>query len=112
MLSPNSDLMRQSNCVGVRFLFAEMDAGLTFLAISTSTALPGNREQCLKNACAVYGVVLRLLPRVDPAPDEKLELHRRMAELRNGLIDAGCCPDAEVRQTADGGLGGLPPFSR
>lgn len=89
MYVPNSELMRKSNSVGVRFLLAEVNAGLTLLASAATTAMPGNRQRCLSNAREVYGVMLRLLPRVQPDPDEKLELGGKMAELRDGLIDAG-----------------------
>jgi hypothetical protein len=88
-----SDLMRQTNQVGVRFLIAELDAGLTFVAVAGSATLPGGRDRNLRSAGEVYRVVLRLLPRVQPAPDDKLELRSKMAELRQGLISAGYSPD-------------------
>lgn len=93
MYRPNSDLIRQTNRVGVRFLLAEVNVGLTFLTYAGHATLPGSRDRCLRNAREMYSIVRRLLPRVQPEYGEELELHRRMEELRTGLIEAGCCPD-------------------
>lgn len=95
MLILKSDLMQQSNQVGVRFLLAEVDAGLTFLNVAASSAMPGSRERNLKTARELYKTVLRLRFNVQPAPEEKQELQNKLAELRTGLIEAGCSPDGE-----------------
>lgn len=86
----SSDVLLQSNRAGVRFLLTDIDAGLTFLSVAHTTCLPGNRERSLGHAAEVYATVQRLLPRVTPLPGESEELKRKLAQLRRGLLDAGC----------------------
>lgn len=93
MCSRNPDLMQQTNQVGVRFLLAEVDAGLTFLTIAATTAMPVNRDRYVKSAHEAYSLVQRLLPRAQPAGGDEQELVTKMAELRTRLIDAGCALD-------------------
>lgn len=93
MITQTTDLLRQSNRVGVRFLIAEVETGLTLLSVAANSVLPERRDRTLRNAREVYSIVRRLLPRVAPIPAEKLELDDKLAVLRGGLIAAGHSPD-------------------
>lgn len=92
MYDAHAELLRQSNQAGVQFLLTDTQAGLTFLKVAQTTAEPENRERSLKKARLAYDTVLRLLPRVMPDPEEKLQLEQKLAELKSGLAAAGNFP--------------------
>lgn len=90
MHNSNSDLLRQSNRADVRFLLAEIETGLNFLAIADTTPPNDGRERYLKTAREAYCIVQRLLTRVNFGPGEKLLFDSKLAELRIRLLAAGC----------------------
>jgi hypothetical protein len=85
----SSQLIERTNRIGVQFLFADLDLGLTFLGIALSTGSPAFRSRSLDRAGEVYRTVTRLLPRVVPTPAERVDLQNKLSELRNRLQAAG-----------------------
>jgi len=85
----SSRLIEQTNRIGVEFLLADLNTGMTFLQIAFVTSSPANRARNLGRACEVYRTVMRLLPRLVLAPDAQLEIDRKLEDLKNSLEEAG-----------------------
>lgn len=94
MVIPKSELLQKSNRIGVQFLLAEVETGLTFLKVAATTSREEGRARNLQNAGEVYRTVQRLLPRVTPQPEEKRQIESKMVEIREGLLQAGCPVEA------------------
>ena len=84
-----SSLIEQSNRIGIEFLLADLNTGLTFLQIAHVTTSAAGRVRNFEKALEVYRTVERLLPRVVPAADEQLKIQTMLGELRSRLLDAG-----------------------
>jgi hypothetical protein len=84
----------QANRVGIDFLVADLNVGLTFLQIAGVTRIPSTRERDLEKALLVYRTVLSLLPRVNLSADDLDEINNKLAELRTKLEEAGFPPAA------------------
>lgn len=87
--SKSLQLIENSNRIGVDFLRADLDTGLTFLKIACTTTYPDGRARNFAKALLAYRTVLRFLPRVTPSPDEQLEIRAKLEELRLRLEGAG-----------------------
>lgn len=92
--TPTPDLLQQSNRIGVQFLLAELETGLTFLAVAGTTSIGENRARNIESAHQAFRTVHRLLPRVLPSPEEKLQINGKMDRLKQGLLKAGCALEA------------------
>lgn len=84
-----SSLIAQSNRIGVEFLLADLNTGLTFIQVAQATSLPAGLTRNLEKALVVYRTVVRLLPRVLPEPDEQLKIQTMLGDLRCRLEEAG-----------------------
>jgi hypothetical protein len=86
--------IEQANRIGIDFLVADLDVGLTFLQIADVTRSPATRTRDLDKALQVYRTVKSLLPRLFLSADDGKVINRKLAELRLKLKQAGCIPDA------------------
>lgn len=93
MFSANSDLLRQSNQVGIQFLLTEIRTGLTLLHMARTAATEESRDQNFIHSRKAYASALRLQSRVTLNREDKLELEARMTELRDALTAAGYWPE-------------------
>lgn len=84
-----SNLIEQSNRIGVEFLLADLNTGLTFLQVAQVTSFPAGRARNFDKALEVYRTVTRLLPRVVPLPEEQMKIQSMLEDLKNQLEDAG-----------------------
>ena len=82
-------LIDQTNRIGIDFLLADLNTGLTFLQVAHVTGSPSNRSRSFDRAYEVYRTVTRLMPRVVLTPDAQLEIGQKLADLRNELEKAG-----------------------
>jgi len=95
MEKPMRQIMAESNRIGVQFLLADLEVGITFLDVAKVTRVDATRRRNLRSARAAYETVLRLLPRVMPSEEEQKQLNERLAELKSRLSAAGSETDAE-----------------
>lgn len=86
----NPEIIHESHRAGVQFLLAELQTGMVFLDVAETTAKLENRQRNIQNARTAYDAVVRLLPRVDPLPGEKLEIELKLDRLKKRLIENGC----------------------
>lgn len=85
----SSRLIQQTNQIGIDFLLTDLNTGLTFLQVADVTSSPESRTRNLDNAYEVYRTVTRLLPRVVISPGERLQIQKKLEDLRNPLERAG-----------------------
>jgi hypothetical protein len=86
----NPDIMHESHRAGVQFLMAELQTGMVFLNVAETTSKQESRQRNVENARTAYDAVVRLLPRVDPLPSERLDIEVKLDRLKKRLIDNGC----------------------
>lgn len=85
----SSELIAQTNRIGVDFLFTELKAGLTFLQLALATTPSDERSRQFDKAFKVYCTVIRLLPKVILTSQEASEIQVKLGDLRRQLEDAG-----------------------
>ena len=90
MAASNLDLLRQSHRTGMQFLFTSLRVAFTYLEIAESCKEDEVRGRNVQNAFVAYAMVLRLMPRIIPLAHERLELGRRLTELRKRLASFEC----------------------
>jgi hypothetical protein len=81
--------LEQANRIGIEFLLADLNVGLTFLETAQVTSLAATRTRDLDKALQVYRTVMRHLPRVVLPPDDEAEIASKLEELRSRLEEAG-----------------------
>jgi hypothetical protein len=91
-------VLQQSNEVGIDFLRTELDTGHTFLDIAQVTGVVSNRLRTLESACRAYETVNRMIGRLDLSPEEDVELHGKLAELKRRLDSESRSEVARARQ--------------
>ncbi|HEY1578677.1 MAG TPA: hypothetical protein VGF82_16535 [Terracidiphilus sp.] len=85
----SSDLIANSNQIGVDFLRTDLDAGLTFVSVAKTTTCLETRARNFSKALKAYETVLRFLPRVTPSVGEQTEIMSKLEDLRADLERAG-----------------------
>ena len=89
----SSNLIHQSNRIGIEFLLADLATGLTFTEVAAVTSSVEGRARNWDKAREVYRTVMRLLQRVSPSPEEQSQLQSRLEELKRRLEKAGYSPE-------------------
>ena len=82
-------ILRDSNRIGVQFLFTDLDVALTFLNIASTS---GNLEIMQRNwrkAREAHDAVLHLLQRLTPTEEELQSINEKLAALRSRLQAGG-----------------------
>jgi hypothetical protein len=87
--------VEQSHRIGVRFLLADIDVALTFLAGADVTRSEDSRKRNRQSALRAYETVTRLLPRLSPSGEEQIALNNKLQELKNRLVALGCLDTPE-----------------
>ena len=82
-------IREESNRIGTEFLLADLDTGLTFVQVACVTGSQASRTRNLGKAFEVYRTVLHLIGRVESSPPERLEIERKLEDLRCRLEKAG-----------------------
>jgi hypothetical protein len=86
--------IEQANRIGIDFLVADLNVGLTFLQIADVTRSPATRTRDLDKALQVYRTVKSLLPRLFLSAEDRLIINGKLGELRTKLEQAGFSLDA------------------
>lgn len=86
----STDIIHESHRAGVQFLMTELQTGMVFLEVAETTKKVENRQRNVQNARTAYDCVVRLLPRVDPLPSERLDIELGLDRLKKRLIKNGC----------------------
>jgi hypothetical protein len=81
--------IEQANRIGIDFLVADLNVGLTFLQIADVTRSPATRARDLDKALQVYRTVKSLLPRLFLSAEDGKLINTKLAELRFKLKQAG-----------------------
>jgi hypothetical protein len=88
-MKPFSKLVEQSNQAGVGFLLVEVDAGLTFLQVASTTSDKQSASRNRDNAHLAYKTILRYVDRVRFEAADQANFKEKFLELQNGLVQAG-----------------------
>jgi hypothetical protein len=87
-MQPFAKTIEQSNQAGVAFLLIEIDAGLTFLDVASTTSSSAVALRNRDNAYEAYVTILRYLDRVRLDDQDKAAFDERFGILRSRLADA------------------------
>jgi hypothetical protein len=74
---------------GAAFLLTDLDVGMTFLDLATTSTNPQTRQRNRENAQKAYDAVLHFLPRVIFTEAETKAVHEKLELLRNRLEAIG-----------------------
>jgi hypothetical protein len=85
----STQLIERTNRIGIQFLFTDLDVAMTLLRSAFSIEPAEPRKRNLERAHEAYRTVVRLLPRVVPSAEERMELERKLNDLRSRLKEAG-----------------------
>lgn len=85
----SSDLLERTNRVGVQFLFADVEMGLTFMSVGMSSNSMSTRSRNIDRANEADTTVVRLLPRIILTPDERLKMDKKFRDPRSRLEGQG-----------------------
>ena len=89
-----TQIVAESNRIGVQFLLADLAVGNTFLDVAEVTRIGATRRRNFRSAREAYETVLRLLPRVTPSDEEQSLLDAKIAELKDRLLSAEAVEEA------------------
>jgi hypothetical protein len=82
-------ILRDSNRIGVQFLFTDLDVALSFLAIAASSGDPAVQQRNWRNARKAHDAVLHLLSRLTPTNEEVQFIKEKLSALRLRLQAVG-----------------------
>ena len=82
-------ILRDSNRIGVQFLFTDLDVALSFLAIAANCGDPAIKLRNWRNARKAHDAVRHLLPRLTPTTEELQLINERLSALRLRLQAVG-----------------------
>jgi hypothetical protein len=82
-------VLRDSNRIGVQFLFTDLDVGLTFLAVAATSGSLETTSRNWKNARKAHDAVLHLLQGLTPTEEELQSINEKLAALRLRLQAVG-----------------------
>jgi hypothetical protein len=78
-------LIRRSQQLSVDFLEVELDTGLTFATVSRTSADPRHKEQARARAMESYYTLLKGLPEIDTAIEEKQRIEEKPKQFEQVL---------------------------
>ena len=82
-------ILRDSNRIGVQFLFTDLDVALSFLAIAANCGDPAIKLRNWRNARKAHDAVRHLLLRLTPTTEELQLINERLSALRLRLQAVG-----------------------
>lgn len=82
-------LHEESNKIGIEFVFTELDAARTFLAVADTTTSAETRDRNRKNACEAYKIALKMQKKVVMEPHQNSVFHEKITELKKRLEGLG-----------------------
>jgi hypothetical protein len=82
-------ILRDSNRIGVQFLFTDLEVALSFLAIAATSADLATKQRNWRNARKAHDAVRHLLLRLTPTNEELQLINERLSTLRLRLKPVG-----------------------
>ena len=82
-------ILRDSNRIGIQFLFTDLDVALSFLTIAATSGNLAIKQRNWRNARKAHDAVLHLLPRLTPTNEELQFINERLSALRLRLQALG-----------------------
>ena len=82
-------ILRDSNRIGVQFLFTDLEVALSFLAIAATSGDLAIKQRNWRNARKAHDAVRHLLPRLTPTNEELQLINERLSALRLRLQAVG-----------------------
>ncbi len=82
-------ILRDSNRIGVQFLFTDLEVALSFLAIAATSGDLAIKQRNWRNARKAHDAVLHLLSRLTPTNEELQLINERLSALRLRLQAVG-----------------------
>jgi hypothetical protein len=82
-------ILRDSNRIGIQFLFTDLEVALSFLAIAATSGDLAIKQRNWRNARKAHDAVLHLLSRLTPTNEELQLINERLSALRLRLQAVG-----------------------
>jgi hypothetical protein len=82
-------ILRDSNRIGVQFLFTDLEVALSFLAIAATSGDLAIKQRNWRNARKAHDAVRHLLLRLTPTNEELQFINERLSALRLMLQAVG-----------------------
>lgn len=82
-------ILRDSNRIGIQFLFTDLDVALSFLMVAATSGNLAIKQRNWKNARKAHDAVRHLLPRLTPTSEELQLINERLFALRLRLQAVG-----------------------
>jgi hypothetical protein len=89
LMPSTSQIVEQSQRIGIQFLFADLTVAHTFLDVAEVTQSEQSRKRNRMNARTAYEMVLHFLPRVSPSDEEYSALEDKLRKLKERLVALG-----------------------
>jgi hypothetical protein len=82
-------ILRDSNRIGVQFLFTDLEVALSSLAIAATSGDLAIKQRNWRNARKAHDAALHLLSRLTPTNEELQRINERLSALRLRLQAVG-----------------------
>ena len=82
-------ILRDSNRIGVQFLFTDLKVALTFLAVASTSGDLETTRRNWRNARKAHDAVLHLLQGLTPTEEELQSINEKLSALRLRLQAVG-----------------------
>jgi hypothetical protein len=88
-LNATRRILRDSNRIGIQFLFTDLDVALTFLTVASTSRNLEITQRNWRKAREAHDAVLHLLQRLTPTEEELQFINEKLSALRLRLQAVG-----------------------